>query len=508
MDKKDNLNEFFSLISKAKEEKKQEETEKALYYTGGDLSGFFSFISEKSEKIHVNEDNEKVIDDVIIEPVITVETPVPVQENDLVKIASEHITKTSENYTNFFSQPNVKKVDPSLKSLQSKVKYLEDWLAKVSLTGPGSGEVNFKYLDDVNKSTIGDTDKVLRYNPSDKTFFFGQLSGDQGPIRSLQFDQNGPGITPVPGMISWNNDKDCLDVFQYDNTTLQVGLESYIRVHNHTGNTLPNGTVVQFSGVDPDTNIPICIPMLANTTSVPLQLIGVLTNDLANNVYGRATVFGEVHDVDTTGNTANEIWNVGDLLWVSPTIPGGLTKVRPTAPDSVISVAAVTKKDSNNGVILVRPTIYQRDYYASFYDTTHQTAVANTATSVKLNSTQITSGFHLANGSIIVAENAGLYNYQFSLQVTSSTSSAANMYIWYRKNGNNANNSTSAITLNSNKMNMVPSWNFIETMNAGDTFELVWAVDNPSLHIANNVPLIDGCPSIPSVILTVTQVAL
>lgn len=41
------------------------------------------------------------------------------------------------------------------------------------MTGPGSGEVNFRWLDDVNRNTIGHTDQILRYNPDDKKFFLG-----------------------------------------------------------------------------------------------------------------------------------------------------------------------------------------------------------------------------------------------------------------------------------------------------------------------------------------------
>lgn len=421
-------------------------------------------------------------------------------------ISKEESLKVKED-TNLFSEPNAK-TEPSLYALQNKVKFLEDWIYKISAAGPGSGEVNFRWLDDVNRNSIGDTDQILRYNPNDKKFFFGQLSGDQGKIRSLQFEQTGSGIPSVPGMITWNSTKDCLDVYQNDDTTLQVGLESYIRVYNTSGNTLNNGTIVRFAGVDSNSDTPICLPMIANSSSVPLYMVGVLTNEIANGSFGRATVLGEVRNLDTTGNTYNEVWNVGDLLWVSPTIPGGYTKTRPTAPNTVISIAAVLKKDSSNGILLVRPTIYERHYYGSFYDTTEQITTVNTATPVKINSVQIASGFHIANNSQIVAENAGLYNYQFSIQAKSSSSSTQNMSIWYRKNGVNVNNSSTVISLDSNKSVVVPAWNFIESMNAGDHFELVWAVDNSGVVIANNVVRIDNSPDIPSVILTVTQVAL
>lgn len=85
-------------------------------------------------------------------------------------ITKEEINKVHENYTNFFSEPD-NATSKNLKKIQTKLKYLETWLSKISLAGQGSGEVNFRWLDDVNRNTIGNTDQILRYNPIDKKFF-------------------------------------------------------------------------------------------------------------------------------------------------------------------------------------------------------------------------------------------------------------------------------------------------------------------------------------------------
>lgn len=438
------------------------------------------------------------------------------QENipkNLITIASEAITKEQSKivneYTDLFNQPNVTKPDPNIKTLQNKVKFLEEWATKISTAGPGSGEVNFRWLDDVDRSTIGNTDQILRFNPNENKFFFGQLSGDQGPIRSLEFDNSGAGVeNPNPGTLEWNSAKDCLNIYQNDNTVLQVGLENYIRVHNITGNTLNNGTLVQFSGVNGDHETPTCAPFIANGDSNPIYVIGILTEDIPHDGYGRATTFGEVRDLNTTGSDVSEVWNNGDLLWASDTNPGKLTKVRPTAPSVVISIAAVLKANSESGLLLVRPTIYPRMYYGSFYDTTTQTAnTINTPYSIRYSNTQISTGFSIANNSQIVANNAGLYNYQFSIQVTSGSSDVKNLWIWYRKNGQDVPHSATKISIASNKEVRVPAWNFIESMEIGEYFELMWAAGSTDVQIAA-IAEEAFCPAIPSVILTVTQVTL
>lgn len=437
-----------------------------------------------------------------------------IQEKDLISLAADSISKeesiksVSEN-TNLFSQPDSERPNKDIKIIQNKVKFLEDWITKISMAGPGSGEVNFRWLDDVDRSTIGNTDQILRFNPANNKFFFGQLSGDQGPIRSLEFDNSGAGIAnPNPGTLEWNTAKDCLNIYQNDNSVLQVGLENYIRVHNITGNTLNKGTLVQFSGVNGDHETPTCVPFIANTTANPIYVIGILTEDISHDGYGRATTFGEVRDLNTTGSDVSEVWQEGDLLWASDTNLGKLTKVRPTAPDVIISIAAVLKANSESGLLLVRPTIFPRLYYGSFYSTTTQTAnTINTPYAIIYSNTQISSGFHIANTSQIVADNAGLYNYQFSLQVTSGSSDTKNLWIWYRKNGQDVPNSATKVSIASNKEVRVPAWNFIESMQIGEYFQLMWATDSTDVQIAASANTA-FCPSIPSVILTVTQVTL
>lgn len=422
-------------------------------------------------------------------------------------ISKEETNKFIKEKTDLFNQPNNTLIDPTIKAIQTKVKYIEDWVSKISIAGPGSGEVNFRWLDDVNRNTIGNTDQILRYDPVDKKFFFGQLSGDQGPIRSLEFDNNGAGITnPNPGTLEWNTEKDCLNIYQNDNSVLQVGLENYIKVHNSSANTLTDGTLVMFSGVNGGGEIPTCSPLNLTSSFIPLYTIGVLTADILPGGNGRATTLGEVRQLNTTGSDVGETWQIGDLLWAKPNSPGKLTKVQPTAPYPVISVAAVIKVDANNGILLIRPTIFPRLFYGSFFDTTTQYAnTINIPYSVSYSNTQISAGFYVANNSQIIAEHPGLYNYQFSLQVQSDVSAAHNIWVWYRKNGQDVPYSATQVTIN--KSFGVLSWNFVESMNVGEYFQLMWAVDSSSVKIISPSPTA-FCPATPGVILTVTQVNL
>jgi hypothetical protein len=319
-------------------------------------------------------------------------------------------------------------------------------------------------------------------------------------------------VSPTPaGTLAWNTLEDCLNIFQADGSTLQTGLENYIRVRNHTGSTISAGTLVQFTGVN-GSNDPTCAPLLANSTFDSIYTIGVVTTTILDDGIGRATNFGKVRELNTTGSSSSESWAIGDILYASPTLAGKLTKVKPTAPNPSISVAAVTKVGTTDGELLVRPLIVPRLFYGSFSsNVTQNCASSNTATPVTFNDPQFSSGHNVITyqtvpNAGVQAVYSGLYNYQFSMQLQSSSSNKHEVWIWARKNGTDIVDSATRVSIESNGGMLVPAWNFVVSMAASDVFQLMWAVDDHtkiSMVAEANTAF---CPSIPSVLLSVTQV--
>lgn len=311
----------------------------------------------------------------------------------------------------------------------------------------------------------------------------------------------------LPGMLTWNEFEDCLDIVQNDGSVLQVGLENYIEVINKTASTMQNGTVVRFSGVSLD-EIPEASPLIADGSTPPLYLIGVLTNTLIPGQRGRATVFGKVRNINTTGSDVGETWQQGDLLYSHPTQTGKLTKVQPTAPALVISIAAVLKVGTTDGKILVRPTIFPRLFYGAFSNVSNQVpAAANTPYHVHFDTTEIASGVRVSDLGKIYTDYAGLYSFDFRLQLTSSNSSQKNVYIWARKNNIDIPNSSSKVTISGNGVEIVPSWSFSVSMQAGDYFELMYAATDTSIRI--DAPAATSfAPAIPSATMRVSQINL
>lgn len=74
-------------------------------------------------------------------------------------------------------------------------------------------------------------------------------------------------------------------------------------------------------------------------------IIGVATESLALNAFGRVTCFGTVHGITTDGSAYGETWADGDVIWYNP-VTGNPTKTKPVAPNIKVSVGTIIKAGS------------------------------------------------------------------------------------------------------------------------------------------------------------------
>jgi hypothetical protein len=119
------------------------------------LGDFFKELSQAKKQLDdkieiIEQKHEEVIEVPIVKEEVVVEPPKP---KDIVEVTSEKITK-QESYTNTFTDPIAKKTEPNIKAIQDKLKYLEQWLGKVSVTGPGSGSYWLYDLGDTDYSSV------------------------------------------------------------------------------------------------------------------------------------------------------------------------------------------------------------------------------------------------------------------------------------------------------------------------------------------------------------------
>jgi hypothetical protein len=176
----------------------------------------------------------------------------------------------------------------------------------------------------------------------------GVTIGDGADIagaRSLQFSGSVP-PTPLIGMMWFDSSSDTLN-FKQNNITQQVGEEIFI--YGRASEAITNGQVVAVTGAYGTTGYVTFAPSPIGLTD-PTHIIGLATEDIAKNSFGRITAFGIVHDLSTSPGFAD-----GDPLWYDPTVVGGYTKTQPVAPNIKVQIGIVTKAaGGTNGSIQVK----------------------------------------------------------------------------------------------------------------------------------------------------------
>lgn len=181
----------------------------------------------------------------------------------------------------------------------------------------------------------------------------------------IDFNVNAPETADKTGRFLWNEDDGTLNLGLNNDVVLQLGQEQHYYAKNTSGGAIDDGQPVMFNGTIGASG-KLEITLAQADTAIPIEyFMGVATQDLANNDFGYVTSFGLVRGIDTTGTPVGEVWNDGDLLYLSTTA-GELTITPPTSPDPKILVAAVVYSHATVGSIFVRPTF--GDYLSSLHD--------------------------------------------------------------------------------------------------------------------------------------------
>lgn len=298
------------------------------------------------------------------------------------------------------------------------------------------------------------------------------------------------------GRVNWNNIDDTLEIDHSGGVIQQIGEETYARVTNTTGSDFVNGELIGLTGTGTTVG-----RFVANGSSPPIYAIGLTTQAIANGQRGRLTVYGRVRGLDTSS------YVVGDIVYANPAVAGGLTNIKPTAPNIVIPIGVVTNVSATDGEIFVRPVLDQQLYYGAFAKTVDTSPAAiNTAYPITFDTTSVANGVQIgATASQIKVLHSGLYAFNASFQLASTNSSIKNVYMWFRKNGTDVPNTTIVRSLESGTAIAVQSRMMFFSLNANDYIELMWASDSTAVSLDARAAT-PFAPSAPAVLLTVDQI--
>jgi hypothetical protein len=251
-----------------------------------------------------------------------------------------------------------KKIDITQIKAQSPVQSVNSNIGAVVLTKTDIGLSNVDNTSDVNKpvSTAQQTALNLRvpYTGATSDVNLGEFGVQLG---NIEFDTTPTNVPTTAGSLNWNDTDGTLDLkLKGGNVTLQIGQEQVVRVVNKTATSINlleanyqavriTGAIGQRAKVD-----------LAQATNDVLsaETIGLVTETINNNQEGFITTSGLVRGINTTGSIQGETWADGDILYLSPTTAGSVTKVKPTAPNHLIVIGYVIYAHITQGTIFVK----------------------------------------------------------------------------------------------------------------------------------------------------------
>lgn len=159
----------------------------------------------------------------------------------------------------------------------------------------------------------------------------------------------------APARLVWNDVDGTLDLgLKGGNVTMQLGQEQFIRIVNKTGAVLLESAYqcVKLDGAQGQR--PKIALAQANSALGSAETIGIVTETIADNGEGFVTTSGLVRGINTTGSLQGETWVDGDVLYLSPTTAGQLTKTKPSAPNKIVVVAYVIYAHANQGKLFVK----------------------------------------------------------------------------------------------------------------------------------------------------------
>jgi len=145
--------------------------------------------------------------------------------------------------------------------------------------------------------------------------------------------------------------------------------------------------------------------------------------------------------------------------------------------------------------------------------TTQTQSVINTPKMIVLDTTNYANGMYRVVGDGIHVEYSGVYNVQFSAQVTNTQTQPHDFDIWIRKNGVDVPNTASVGSIvgthGGQPGYMVMAANFFVPMEAGDYLEFWWAANSLAVQL-NYLPAITTpftSPGAPAFVVTLSFVS-
>jgi len=175
-------------------------------------------------------------------------------------------------------------------------------------------------------------------------------------LDKLDFNTS-PAGTAGEGQLVWNDTLGTVNLgLKGGNTISNLGQHIHARVVNKTtplvALTKAGYEVVIVSGA---TGQRLSVKLAkADNDANSAGTLGVVCENIAGNQEGFICSVGQLTNINTTGSLQGETWADGDSLYLSPTVFGGVTNVKPSAPFHEVRIGYVEYAHINQGKIYVK----------------------------------------------------------------------------------------------------------------------------------------------------------
>ena len=159
----------------------------------------------------------------------------------------------------------------------------------------------------------------LRYDPKDSAWFAANATmvlkvGEPAYHSVTGKFKLGDGVTQLQNLEFLSNESQLVTATVVNKTGVNLLASNYqvVKVSTAQGQRL----AIDFAQANNDNN--------------SADTIGLVKENIAINQTGDITILGQITEINTTGSLQGETWADGDVLYLSPTTPGAITKVKPT----------------------------------------------------------------------------------------------------------------------------------------------------------------------------------
>lgn len=173
----------------------------------------------------------------------------------------------------------------------------------------------------------------------------------------IELDQSPTGTAGV-AVTRWNNTMGVSETtLKGGNVILKNGVDLVARVVNKvTPNTTLTKAAYQVVRISGAQGQRLAVQLAqANNDNNSADTLGVVIETIPTNQEGFIMTVGQLEDINTTGSLQGETWADGDVLYLSPTIPGAITKVKPNGSTGhIVVIGYVEYAHAIHGKIYVK----------------------------------------------------------------------------------------------------------------------------------------------------------